>query len=707
NQNRRYRERIARHLIQRKRGDILHFLKEKTEFPTSESKEQSYRLSPEYRQLFDRAMDYAHELVYDRQGQTRHRRVRWWSALALLRALGSSPAAAAATLSNRSRTLDAKTNEEVDEIGMKLVCDPDATDSADATDLVLGSDLTINEEEETAEVKLSRKDRNLLREMAGQAESLRGEKDLKLLTLVEDLKRMILKDGFHPIIFCRFIQTAEYLGEELRKRFPKVEIAVVTGLLPPEERVARIEAMATSPSRILVCTDCLSEGINLQSWFDSVIHYDMSWNPTRHEQREGRVNRFGQQKMKLRMITYYCTDNQIDGLILNVLLRKHRRIRDSLGISVPVPCDTQKVVEAILADVLDRRYQRSATTPMLPGMEAFLRAEATAKLTELDELWKSSGENEKRRRTVFAQESLVKNVDEIEREMDAVREAIGSTTDLRQFVTDILTRSQATVRSVSAERPVYEVDISRASAILKDYCGTLLNPGMRSVTEKTKKTGKRKRSETASEGSDTKFRISFAFPPQSDEIYVSRTHPLVETLSDYVLNTALDAETIQENSSDGAEAIASRCGVIRTSAVRKRTTLLLLRLRFHLISYPRGVEHRTLASQACLLGFRGSPVHAEWITDESELRELLDHAVSTANPDPAMARDRITEVLSHLEELRPKMEEAAKVRSGVLRDSHLRVRQITTTAEAVGKRVEVVPERPDLLGIYVYLPDLM
>ena len=46
--------------------------------------------------------------------------------------------------------------------------------------------------------------------------------------------------------------------------------------------------------RILVATDCLSEGINLQQLFDTVVHYDLSWNPTRHQQREGRVDRFGQ-----------------------------------------------------------------------------------------------------------------------------------------------------------------------------------------------------------------------------------------------------------------------------------------------------------------------------------------------------------------------------------------------------------------------------
>ena len=46
--------------------------------------------------------------------------------------------------------------------------------------------------------------------------------------------------------------------------------------------------------RVLVATDCLSEGVNLQHWFNAVVHYDLAWNPTRHEQREGRVDRFGQ-----------------------------------------------------------------------------------------------------------------------------------------------------------------------------------------------------------------------------------------------------------------------------------------------------------------------------------------------------------------------------------------------------------------------------
>jgi SNF2 family DNA or RNA helicase len=79
--------------------------------------------------------------------------------------------------------------------------------------------------------------------------------------------------------------------------------------------------------RILVATDCLSEGINLQQLFDTVVHYDLSWNPTRHQQREGRVDRFGQPAKLVRSIMMFSRDSAIDGAVLDVILRKAEEIR--------------------------------------------------------------------------------------------------------------------------------------------------------------------------------------------------------------------------------------------------------------------------------------------------------------------------------------------------------------------------------------------
>ena len=88
--------------VQRRRGDIRHYLNADTLFPEREEKEESYQLSKEYKRFFDRVLRYARETVADDSGGRFRQRVRWWSALALLRALASSPAAAAATLRNRA-----------------------------------------------------------------------------------------------------------------------------------------------------------------------------------------------------------------------------------------------------------------------------------------------------------------------------------------------------------------------------------------------------------------------------------------------------------------------------------------------------------------------------------------------------------------------------------------------------------------------------
>ena len=132
----------------------------------------------------------------------------------------------------------------------------------------------------------------------------------------------LVKDGFAPVVFCRYVATAHYVAAELKKHFPQVLVDVVTGELSPEERRAKVEDMeegeAATQGRILVATDCLSEGINLQHLFTAVVHYDLAWNPTRHEQREGRVDRFGQQAPEVRCTMLYGQDNPVDGFVLNV-----------------------------------------------------------------------------------------------------------------------------------------------------------------------------------------------------------------------------------------------------------------------------------------------------------------------------------------------------------------------------------------------------
>lgn len=131
-----------------------------------------------------------------------------------------------------------------------------------------------------------------------QAEELAHKADPKLISLIDALTPLI-KKGANPVVFCRYLATAEYVRDGLRKAFPKLAVEAVTGVLTPDERRDRVADMAPADDeknnqRILVATDCLSEGIQPPAR-SSRWSFTMTWcwTPTRHQQREGRVDRFG------------------------------------------------------------------------------------------------------------------------------------------------------------------------------------------------------------------------------------------------------------------------------------------------------------------------------------------------------------------------------------------------------------------------------
>lgn len=641
--NESHRRRLAAHFIQRKRRDIRDFLGADTHFPDRKEKELGYKLSKEYKQLFDRVLHYAREIVSDDKNKDHRQRVRWWSVLALLRSLASSPAAAAATLRTRAASADTETLAEADAIGRRTVLDLTDDESIESADLTHGSDTGEENDEE------KRNHRRLL-EMAREADGLLGAKDQKLQNAIE-IVRDLLKDGFHPILFCRFIPTAEYVAEELRKKLRGVEVVAVTGKQPPEEREERVQQLAQSPQRVLVCTDCLSEGINLQEHFDTVIHYDLSWNPTRHEQREGRVDRYGQEKDEVRMVTYYGLDNQIDGIVLSVLISKHKKIRSSLGISVPVPVDTDQVIEAIFEGLLLRGKKGTPDEQMLL-FEDFMKPRREVLYGKWDE---AKLREEKLSQTMFSHRPI--KVEEVAREMEAMRAAIGAGVDVASFTKQAFTAYRGVATETGRE---VRFDLTEAPRAVKEAVGR------------------------------EQFTARFELPLKDGQLYLNRTHPIVEELAAHVRDTTLDPLS---------DSIAHRCGVIRTRGVNRRTTLMLLRLRYHIIT-KRGEEQiPLLAEDAQLVAFEGAPANATWLDAETAEQTLA--LQPDANVLPDQATTFLQRVLDEFDQLQPHLQEVAEQRGAELLEAHRRVR---TAAQMKGVSYEVKTETPDVLGIYIYLP---
>jgi superfamily II DNA or RNA helicase len=639
------REHLARHVVQRRRADLRRYLDEDTPFPDRQSTEEQYNLSDDYHRLFNKVLAYARESVAGDDDAV-HQRVRWWSVLGLLRALASSPAAAAATLRNRAWGADATSVAEADLLGRASTLDDEATEIADATPGALPDDLGV-----AGSTDGGRTRRRLLA-LAAEADKLKGTKDAKLVKATAMVKRL-LADGYNPILFCRFISTADYVAVHLRAALPKsVQVASVTGELSPEEREQRVADLAAEGDRrVLVATDCLSEGLNLQEHFTAVVHYDLAWNPTRHEQREGRVDRFGQAADVVRAVTYSGRDNRIDGIVLDVLLRKHDAIRKSTGVSVPVPGSSDTVVEAVMQRVIRRNE---------PIEQLTLDGVAEAKRDELFDEWESAAEREKRSRTLYAQEGI--RPTEVAEELAQVRAALGDATEVEAFVQHAFTGVHA---HVSPSTDGFTAHLAGLPTGLRD----LLPPG-----------------DTLS------FRRSL--PLLAGEALLARTDPAVEALARYVLDLALDPL-----GPAGARP-ARRCGVLRTSAVRERTTLLLVRFRFHLdLPTPTGIR-TTITEEARVIGIRGTR-EARQLLDDREVDVLLQAAPEQNVPEDQAAQ-HVKRVIDSLGELQVALDDASEVLAAGLLDSHCRVRR---AAQVRTPKPAVTAQKPeDVLGVYVYLP---
>jgi superfamily II DNA or RNA helicase len=639
------REALARHFVQRRRPDIAEW-QDTSMFPDRKTAEITYRLTGPWGQLFNDVLSYARELVERSEGQgLREQRMNWWAALALLRCISSSPAAAVNAL--RTRLLAAQ-SEGTSEIASLEEFEAQAGDRVlDGTDDALSTD--------DIEPGAQTEDSQRLQALMASAAALSGQQhDPKLAKLLDHLA-VLLKEGFQPVVFCRYIATAHYLAAALQDKFKAVTTKAVTGELTPDEREAAVEQLGESDARILVATDCLSEGINLQGLFTAVVHYDLSWNPTRHEQREGRVDRFGQKAREVRSTMLFGEDNPVDGAVLQVILRKAESIRKELGVLVPMPDNEGKLTQALLNAVLLRKGTATSYQAELD-----LWGEP-AKDIEL--AWQSAKEKAKQNRSIFAQRRL--KPEDVLPEWRKSAAVLGGEEDVERF-------------------------ISRAASQL----GAQLQPVKQHFKLLTEHLPLPVQERLAAEGLAGTLRIDFHQPAAQGTTFIHRTHPLVSVLADTLLEQALDASP----AADDSTAVA-RAGVAFVGAVTLKTTVLLLRIR-HQLTVTHGSQSRLLmCEEAIAVAASGSDSFTEQTPDQT--RALLG-AEATRNL-PAALRDRqLQSALDALAGWQPQLEAIAKARAQALLQDHRRVRE---AAEGRGSYQVTASLPVDVMGVYVLLPD--
>lgn len=639
------REELARYLVQRRRKDIDEW-QDNSKFPERRTKEVTYRLTGEWQKFFNAILEYwtTRARKLEEGGTEQKRLIVWYATLSMLRCVSSSPAAAAVTM---EKSLDMEIMEgNVERILEETfdTMDQDASESMDdEPPSATGSDPQLNG-------------------LIQQAKALRDrEGDPKFEKLVQVLEELIEQEHCKPVVFCRYIATAEYVADRLRKRFGHCQVDAVTGLYPPEERKTRIEALMTEKNPILVATDCLSEGINLQEGFDAVVHYDLAWNPTRHEQREGRVDRFGQKSSIVRCVMLYGEDNPVDGFVLKVILEKARKIRNELGILVPVPEESAQTRLAMMKAMLLRSPGTDSKGQGLFDFEDDNDRETSE--------WQNYLDRMKNIRTVFSQQRL--KPQEVWPEFEKQVRGLGDARVIERFIETTM----AYLQQGSLERLRNGVLLFKPMVLPPQH-----------------------RERFAAIGYPKETKIAFSYPAPDEARFLHRSNPFVSLAADIVLETALEQP---QNNGAGMTTALRRTAVFTSNTVEVVTRIYLLRFRHEIIYTKGSAVRRLLAEEALPVAARGASLST--LDTSSEIEMLLD-TPPTGNLSPVVMTAQLEEALRWYEDHEHLITDYAKERARMLLEDHRRVRD----ASQAGGTYDVRPNLPvDLVGLFVILPDTL
>lgn len=287
------------------------------------------------------------------------------------------------------------------------------------------SEEQVTEEFDTAVIQASKRSRGtepptprelgLLDEMATVADRWRGLPDARVNVLTSWIRDNLFDGKDHwnhrrVLIFTEYTETKRYLEQQLQSAFSGSDriaerIATFHGGMGRKRLDAIKLAFNASPDkdplRILIATDAAREGVNFQNYCADLFHFDVPWNPSRMEQRNGRIDRKLQREKEVRCHYFVYTQRPEDDVI-RTLVRKTETIQKELGSLSPV---LEKRIEDLLAGGL-----RSGIAEQIERITA---------------------ESEERRRVEEEQESIRKRGKELSEELDSLSDLLE---DSKRFV---------------------------------------------------------------------------------------------------------------------------------------------------------------------------------------------------------------------------------------------------------------------------------
>lgn len=262
----------------------------------------------------------------------------------------------------------------------RATLDEDELQAEEDKQFETASAATMGPIEDLSAKQLFEREQQLLEEMTDTAEQARGKPDARVQKLIEWMRGKMCPDlgksgvkwnNTRVLIFTEYDDTKRYLVQQLQAAIAGSDdadhrIEIFHGPTPPQKRDEIKRAFNMDPSknpvRILVATDAAREGLNLQAHCSNLFHFDVPWNPSRMEQRNGRVDRKLQPEPEV-YCHYFVYKQRPEDRILQVLVRKTETIKEELG-------SLSQVIDSKLAKTLSHGIRHRYVDSMESEIES-------------------------------------------------------------------------------------------------------------------------------------------------------------------------------------------------------------------------------------------------------------------------------------------------------------------------------------------------
>lgn len=463
------------HVCQRRRDDVKQWLKDEgggfNPFPDRDAKEvRVTNLSKPEVDIYKNIRNYGTELM-TLMAVLSNQYAAQFIILHLIKRALSSPRALRVSLQNRMDRLRESISSKI--AGEEINKDDALSTIAESDNL---ENITTEEaqrriEKTTFGDRVTEYEIKILSGILEKAKKIKPKGDSKYTELIKRTIPELSRYSKKLIIFTRYKDTLDYLQRNLEKDFSDMQVLSIYGNLKSEQRKEIFKKFQAAEQAILVATDCISEGMNLQYLCSQVIHYELPWNPNRLEQRNGRVDRFGQPERTVHIRTM-IVEGTLDDDILERIIERADRIRAEFGFSPPFFNDETDIINRLVKAGKTPRTRRpkERDDPSQLTFYDLLEQKTPAADSDKDANADMDEQRMMKQLEQIKNDSFYGHTDirlpDIERKLRQTEDTIGSKEEVEKFIVSSLKLFQCDVRQTGEYS--YTIVLNDKRLILQD-----------------------------------------------------------------------------------------------------------------------------------------------------------------------------------------------------------------------------------------------